>query len=373
MKLRLNEEQQMLQDSAAEFLQQRAPVAHLRAVRDEAMAGGYDPALWQEMVELGWSAILVEEAYGGLEYGYSGLGIVLEQCGRHLTPSPLRSTSLMAVSAIQTFGDRDQKTRLLGAICAGESTMAVALDETARRDQWRCDTKAEPTDGGFRITGMKCAVWDGAGAGHFLVLANTPSGLGLFVVPSDADGVQLEDDGALDISHAPTIQLNSVEVDKSAWLGQKHVTAEHIDRLMDIGCIGAAAEMLGLADQAFKLTLDYLRNRKQFGITISHFQALQHRAAALYTELELGRSLLRAALWSLDQPEGLSPSMASMTKAKLGVISHTAAAEGIQMHGGIGMTDDYEIGFYLKRWKILDAMYGDSYFHFDRYSAGQGY
>ncbi len=373
MSLVLNEEQQMLQAAARDFLTQRAPISHLRQLRDSGNEHGFSRELWAEMVDMGWSAILVPEEHGGLGYGYLGLGLVVEQCGHTLTPSPLLGTALTGVAALLETGTRDQRATILPQVAAGECLLALACDETAVHDPAAVALEALPESGGFRLSGTKTAVLDGAAADLFMVSARSPEGVSLFLVPADAQGLSVKPYPILDIAVAADLELQDCIVPESALLGATGQGQMPLDRILDIARIGQAAELLGIAQESFERTLAYLKDRKQFGVPIGSFQALQHRAAKLYAEIEMCKSVVLKSLQQLDQQPGDCAELASLAKAKVSTTAHTAAAEAIQMHGGIGMTDDFDIGFFIKRCRILETLYGDRHYHLDRYARLRGY
>jgi alkylation response protein AidB-like acyl-CoA dehydrogenase len=375
MALVWNEEQVMLRDAARDFLGGRAPVSHLRQLRDDGNADGFSRDLWAEMVEMGWPAILVPEEHGGLAYGYSGLGLVLEETGRTLTPSPLLGTALTAVAALNLAGSRAQCAAILPGIAAGERIVSLACDESAQHDPRRPATTAAATADGYRLDGRKTAVIDGPAADTFLVSAASDGGVSLLLVAADAAGVTVERYAVLDTHAAATVTFDGVALPADALLGEPGKAGALLDAILDIARIGASAELLGLAQEAFERTVAYLKERKQFGVPIGSFQALQHRAARLHAEIEMCKSVVLKALQALDQgaPAAECAELASLAKAKVSGTAHLAATEAIQMHGGIGMTDDFDIGFFLKRCRILETLYGDRYFHLDRYARLRGY
>ncbi|MDX1556472.1 MAG: acyl-CoA dehydrogenase [Xanthomonadales bacterium] len=373
MALILNEEQQMLQDAARGFLRDRAPIEHLRSLRDRDIEDRVSLDLWAEMAEMGWPAILVPEAHGGLGYGYCGLGIVLEESGRTLTPSPLLSTALTGVTAVTAGGSDTQCADILPRVAAGEVLLALACDEAPRHAPDRVETRAEPMDGGFRLTGKKTGVHDGHSANLLIVSAATPDGLSLFLVPADTPGVNIERYPVLDIAAAANVHFDNVQLPADSVLGHIGNATPVLEHTLDAARVGVSAELLGIAQEAFERTMEYIKQRKQFGVLVGGFQALQHRAAMLYADIELCKSLVLRALQVLDETAGGDPELSSATKAKLCATAHHAANEAIQMHGGIGMTDEFDIGFFLKRCQILEALYGDRHFHYDRYARLRGY
>jgi len=373
MALVLNEEQGMLRDAARDFVTQRAPISHLRQIRDSRDEIGFSRELWAEMVEMGWAAILVPEEHGGLGYGYTGLGLVLEETGRTLTPSPLLGTALTGATALLLAGTPGQCAELLPELAAGERILALACDERSTHAPERIEARVERRGEGYVLNGRKTAVLDGAAADTFIVSASGAAGISLFLVAANAPGVTVEPYPALDISVAANVKFEQVELPGAALLGALDEAQPVLERILDIARIGSAAELLGVAQEAFERTMDYLKERKQFGVPIGSFQALQHRAAQLHAEIEMCKSVVLKSLQTLDEGSEDIAELASLAKAKVSTTAHKAATEAIQMHGGIGMTDDFDIGFFLKRCRILETLYGDRNFHLDRYARLRGY
>ena len=373
MALVLNEEQLMLKDSARDFLQGRAPVSHLRELRDSANAEGFSRELWSEMTDMGWPAILVPEQHGGLEYGYTGIGIVLEESGRTLTPSPLLSTAMVGAAAIVKAGSDQQCEAILPGIAAGEHLLALACDESSRHSPHKVETEAVEGGATYRISGRKVSVVDGHIADIFIVSARTGNGVSLFLVPADASGVTVEPYPVLDTHYAANVSFDQVEVSKQDLLGPLDGGLDVLDYILDVARVGVSAELLGVAQEAFERTIEYLKERKQFGVPIGSFQALQHRAAHLFGEIEMCKSLVIKALHTLDEQADGDAELISLTKAKLGETAHLATTEAIQMHGGIGMTDEFDIGFFLKRCQILESLYGNNAYHLDRFARQRDY
>jgi alkylation response protein AidB-like acyl-CoA dehydrogenase len=373
MALVLNEEQTMLQDSARDFLQSRAPVSHLRELRDSGSKDGFSRDLWAEMADMGWPAILVPEQYGGLGYGFTGIGIVLEESGRTLTPSPLLCTAMIGAAAIVKAGSDEQCESLLPAVASGQHLLALACDESPRHAPHQVATTAVENGSGYVLNGRKINIADGHIADTFIVSAQTANGISLFLVPANSDGVNMEPIRQLDTHYAAHVSFNQAVVKKQNLLGPINDGLGILDYVLDVGRTGASAEMLGIAQEVSARTLEYLKERKQFGVPIGSFQALQHRAAQLFGEIEMCKSLVLKALQTLDEQAECDPELTSLTKAKVGETTHLAATEAIQMHGGIGMTDAFDIGFFLKRCKILENLYGDNSYHLDRFARQRGY
>jgi len=379
MALVLTEDQTMLRDAAREFLNKRGPVSHLRQLRDADDKDGLSTELWQDMVEMGWAAMIIPEAFGGLDFGYTGLGLVLEESGRTLTPSPLISTALMGVSALLLSGNDGLCEQWLPQVAGGEKLLSMAFEESSQHRPSSVETLAERKDGGFRLNGTKMAVIDGHVADAFIVSARTRlgedpcEGISLFLVPADSDGLEIEKTRLLDNRISSCLCLDKVFADRRQALVPIHGGCTILKKTLDRGRIGMAAEMLGIAQEAFERTTQYLSERKQFGVPIGSFQALQHRAATLFGELELCKSVVLKALQALDQDSDDQAVLASLAKAKCGNTAELATAESIQMHGGIGMTDAFDLGFFIKRWRALNQQLGDPRFHLDRFARLRGY
>ena len=379
MALVLTQEQQMLKNAARDFLAEKAPVSHLRALRDNADEQGYSRTLWREMVEMGWSGILVEEQYGGLDFGLTGLGLVLEEVGRTLTPSPLFSTALLGAAALKLGGTEQQKTQLLPGMVGGELIVALAADEGPRHRPHAMQATAQRDGDSFVISAQKTSVIDGHVADHLIVAARTSgecgekSGISLFLVAADSDGLSIERTIMVDAHNSATVAFDAVKVTGDALLGELDAGASVLEKVWDLGRIGQSAELLGLSLCAFEMTLEFLQQRKQFGVPVGSFQALQHRAARLFGELELLKSVVLRALQAADEDAEDLPMMASLAKAKAVQVASNTCCEAIQMHGGIGMTDEYDLGFYIKRAKALSQQLGGESFHLDRFAKLRGY
>ncbi|PLW70313.1 acyl-CoA dehydrogenase family protein [Pseudohalioglobus lutimaris] len=379
MALVLNEEQRFLQDSAREFLAANAPVESLRTLRDDRDALGYCPETWQKMAELGWASIILPEEYGGLDFGFTGLGVVMEEAGRTLTASPLFASAVVGASALLLGGSEQQKTDLLPRIAAGELTLALALEESQHHRPTHITTTAQANGDSFVINGRKTFVIDGHSADHLLVVARSsgesrsPQGLSLFLVPREAPGVSVQRTIMADSRNAANITLEGVEVNAGALVGTLENGWEVLEPVLDRGRVALAAEMMGLALEAFERTVEYLKEREQFGVLIGSFQALQHRAAHMQAQLELCRSVVLQALSTVDDAPEQLPLLASLAKAKLNKLVKLVTNEAVQMHGGIGVTDEFEIGFFLKRARVAMQIFGDTGFHKDRYATLCGY
>lgn len=359
----LSEEQSMLRDAAKSWVQEKSPVTAFRKMRDSGAELGYDVAAWNEMAEMGWAGVIIPEEYGGSNFGYLSLGLILEELGRTLTASPLLASGLAAASALILGGSDAQKSEWLPKIAEGTVVGALAIDEGPHHNPEKVATVFK--DG--KITGKKTFVLEGMAAGILIVSAKGPDGLGLYLVKADDKGVTRHRLSLADSRGAANIDFNGAAAEPLAG------GSGLIDKVLDRARAGVAAEMLGSALQAFETTLDYLKVRVQFGQVIGSFQALQHRAAKMFTDLELSRSAVEAALAAIDADSPDVPELVSLAKAKMGDTFHLVSNEMVQMHGGIGMTDAHDAGFYLKRARAAEGAFGNQAFHRDRYARIQGY
>ena len=375
MALVLNEEQQSLKDIAKEFLQKNAPVTHFREIRDTENELGYDQDLWKQMVDLGWSGILVPEEYGGFDFGMVGMGSIFEEMGKMLTPSPLFSTGVLGASLISLGGNDKQKQTYLPQIVDGSITTALALEEGNRHSPLSISTEAKKNGENYSITGDKTFVIDGHSSKLLIVAARTSgsekdsSGITLFLIDPSANGVEVNKTSMVDSRNSANISLKEVTVSKDDILGEESNGSAILEEVLDRAQIAISAEMLGNASQAFDITLEYLKERKQFGTVIGSFQALQHRAAEMYSELELTKSSVIAACVAADEKSNDLRRMASLAKFKAGETNHLVTNEAVQMHGGVGVTDEYDVGLYLKRARVTEQIFGNSEYHLDRYAS----
>ncbi|MEY3905291.1 MAG: hypothetical protein RIR59_114 [Pseudomonadota bacterium] len=372
------EDQTMLKDSVAPFLAENGTIKHLRALRDSNDPTGFARDLWAQFAEMGLNGILIPEAEGGLGLGHVEAGIVLEEIGRNLTPSPFLSTAVAAVEALKS-ASADLRGTWFPKIAAGQAVIGLALDEGKKHNPAATALKAERSGNGFKLTGSKTFVVHGHVADLLLVSARTAgapgedAGITLFAVPRDAAGLSAEADRLVDSSMSARITLDGVQVDADAVIGDVDAGWAPLTRLLNAGRLGASAELVGVGCGAMDMTFNYLKQRKQFGKVIGEFQALQHRAAHLYGEMEGARSIVLKAQQMLDNGDPRGEMFVSAAKAKAGKATNLAVREGVQMHGGIGMTDEYDIGFYMKRDRALNEVFGDVYFHADKLAKMNGY
>jgi len=378
MALILNEEQQLLKESADGFFAEKAPISQLRHLRDSKNEVGYDQSLWKDMAEMGFAGILVSEDHGGADFGLVGAGIVAEAMGKNLSASPYHASSIVGASIIAAGGNEQQKASLLPAITAGETVATLAVDETGQHDPEGSVLAAEASDGGYKLSGMKTFVQEGGAADQFIVLARTSGnagdrdGLSLLLVERRAGGLIVDSTAMADSRGWARLTFEGVQVAADALLGEEGKAMDVLEPVLDKARIILAAELLGMAQECLDRSVAYLKERKQFGVLIGSFQGLQHRAAELYGEIEVTRSAILKALQVADMG-GDFRWFASLAKAKACKTAELATNEAIQMHGGIGMTDEFDIGFFIKRARTVQALYGDFNYHADRFARCAGY
>jgi alkylation response protein AidB-like acyl-CoA dehydrogenase len=371
MSLLLNEEQTMLRDSARSFLAENAPVAQLRQLRDSADPAGFSGPTWSAFAELGFAGVAVPEAHGGAGLGAVEVGVLMEQIGRNLSALPFLASGVVAAWLLQRAGSDTQQAQWLPRIARGEAIATLAVDEGPKHQPEAIALQAERHGDGWRLSGTKRFVPDGHVASLLLVAARIGDGVAVFAVPRDAPGVHVQRTLMADAHNAARMLLMDVALPDGARLPGSNAAA--LQLALDFGRAAAAAELLGVADEVLARTLDYLKQRKQFGQLIGEFQALQHRAAMLYVDIELARAALAKALHTLDTAPEQAAEAVAVAKAKCGTAATLAVQEGVQMHGGMGMTDQLDFGLFMKRARVLQELYGDSGYHMDRLARMRGY
>jgi alkylation response protein AidB-like acyl-CoA dehydrogenase len=371
MPLILSEEAQMVRETAFDFFRERSPITALRKLRDDNDPDGFSRELWRQMAELGWTGFLVAEDDGGSAFGMTGLAQVMEAAGRTLAATPLMSTALLGASLLALGGTEDQKAKYLQPLLGGEQILALALEEGTKHAPDRIALTAERDGAGYRLSGKKTFVLDGHIADTLIVAANTGAEMTLFLVPGKAaTRTRLV---MVDSRNAAIVQLDKVAVGPDAVLGRVDGGRDLLDLTLERARAGLAAEMLGSAQEAFDRTVQYLKDRKQFGVAIGSFQALKHRAAQMFCEVEITRSAVLAAASALDSNANDATALVSLAKAKANETLFLCGNEGVQMHGGIGMTDEHEIGFFMKRSRVAQVSFGDTAFCRDRYASFMAY
>jgi len=367
MALVINEEQNMLKSSAKELLDLKSPISHMRELRDDNY-NQFDVDLWKEMVEMGWTALTIPEKYNGLNFGYVGLGQVLEEMGRKLTVSPIISTVLVSTTLISLSKNEVLKRKLFDEIMNGKKLCSLAHEESSHHNPNINLSIISKNNEKFILNGKKRFVIDGSISDYLIVSANNESSgkLVLIILDSKSKGITFNNKVHMDSKNYSDISFSNVEFSKSSFLSSDDDGQKLLSKTLDISCVGLAAEMLGNIQQAFEMTMQYLKDREQFGVKIGSFQSLQHRSAIMFGEIELCKSIVLKALQAIDNDEQNLPELASLAKSKLGLTSKLVTNEAVQMHGGIGMTDDSDIGFFLKRTRVTQRTFGDSNYHLDR-------
>ncbi len=375
----LTEEQTLIKDQATSWVSAEAPVSKFRAMRNEGTEVGFAKPTWDSMVEMGWTGILVPEEYGGSDLGYLTFGLVLEELGKQLAASPLFASAYVGATALLLAGTDEQKSSHLPRIVDGTEIVTLAVDEGPRHAPARTAMEAKSEGGKHVLTGSKTLVLEGMSATHFIVVARSTGnvgeaqGLSLFIVSADAAGLSRRPMKTMDSRGYAELSFDGVEVSDADLMGPAGQAGEVLDEILDRARAGVGAEMLGVGSQAFAMTLDYLKTRKQFGAVIGSFQALGHRAAELFAAMELARSCGEAALQEIDAQSNSVAKACSLSKAKVGDFLHTMSNQLIQIHGGIGMTDEFDAGLYLKRARVLETLYGNQSYHRDRYARLLGF
>jgi acyl-CoA dehydrogenase len=370
----LTEELRMVQKSARELFDSVAPLSEFRRLRDAQDERAYVPELWSRMAELGWPAMLIPEKYEGIDFGFGGLGVVMSEAGRSLSASPLLMSGVVGACTLLRCAPESIKTEILPKIASGENTITLAIEEGDRHQPYEIGMmSASGKSDAYSLSGEKRFVLDGGFADHIVVSAQLEKELALFLVNGTAKGVKREPLQTID--HRNTVHL-SLKNAPARLLARAEPAKAALGYALDAGRVAIAAEMLGGAWECFDRTVAYLKEREQFGVKIGSFQALQHRAAQIYVLLELTRSVVLDASakveesWNSTDKEVLRQMAMAAAHAKTTANDCylKAASEGIQMHGGIGMTDEFDIGFFIKRMQVATQSFGDSNFLRTRYA-----
>jgi alkylation response protein AidB-like acyl-CoA dehydrogenase len=379
MALVLNDDQLMFRDAAKRFAAERVPISQLRQLRDSQDAVGFSRTVWKEMADMGWAGVLIPEEFGGFGFGYVGAGLIAEEIGRNLSATPFLSTAILGATALMKGGSPSHKEALLPGIARGDTLVALAIDERARHAPLSVATRVTGSAGKFKLSGKKLHVLDGHVADRLIVSARTAGdveardGITMFLVDPNTPGVTISRLSSVDSRNIAQVELRDVSVSTEDMIGAIDKGAVVLEAVLDAGRAVLAAELLGLSAEAFERTLGYLRERDQFGVKIGSFQALQHRAAHLFCEIELLRSASLRALQSLDEPEANTSQLVCLAKGRASEVARLATNEAVQMHGGIGMTDEFDIGFFMKRARVAAETFGDAFYHTDRYAQMSGY
>jgi alkylation response protein AidB-like acyl-CoA dehydrogenase len=374
----LSEEQEMLRDSAKGWVTDHSPVSALRKLRDSGSQTGFDSTTFKSIAGMGWTGVVIPEDFGGSDFGYRSMGVILEEFGRKLVAAPLIGSAIGAASAIKLGGTDDQKQEWLPQIAGGQAVAALAIDEGPRFAPEKIAMAAPKKGASYVLSGNKTFVLEGMAADVLVVAARTSGkagddkGLTLFLVPANARGLSRKRRELIDSRGYADLKFDNVEVGADAVLGQLDNGSGLLNKVLDRVYASIAAEEIGVALQAFETTVEYMKTRVQFGQTIGSFQALQHRAANLFTQIQLARPAVDEALTAIDNDAADVSEMASLAKAVANDLVNLVTREMIQLHGGIGMTDAHDAGFYIKRARTLEASFGSSAYHRERFARLKG-
>jgi alkylation response protein AidB-like acyl-CoA dehydrogenase len=377
-RLALTEDQAILARTASAFAAERMPLARLRKLREGV---GYSREIWAEMARLGWTGIPFAEGDGGAGLGLAEVVLVTEALGRCLAPEPFVASVMLAGQALAIAGNASQRDGALRPLIAGDKVIGLALHERgARYDIHRVTTRAERSPAGqYRITGSKSHVAAAAGADALVVPARTggsaedASGITLFLVAAGTPGLAIARQHLIDARNAGVVELQGVQVTESDVLGPVGGGRAILDAVVQRATVALCGEMLGGMSEAFDRTLAYLKERTQFGVAIGSFQALKHRAARMFVEIELARSAVMAAARALDDGLPMGSALVSVAKARCSDAYVHVANEAVQMHGGIGMTDEHDIGLFMKHARTAELSFGDAAFHRSRFASLRGF
>jgi alkylation response protein AidB-like acyl-CoA dehydrogenase len=380
MDLVITEEQTLLQQTAREFVIKNSSLRRIRALRDSQDPLGYSPDLWEAIARLGWLGIVFPEEYGGVGLGHTDLMVVLEEMGRGLMPEPLLSTVVLGGATVHLGGNADQRQAILPGLIAGDLRPALAYQEAASRyNPFHVEMRAQSNGSGWQLSGEKTQVLDAYGADRLIVSARTggdvtdQDGITLFLIDTAAPGVSIERQWRIDSRNCGVVRLDRVAVSRDQVIGGVDAGGQVLATVIDRATAGLCAEMLGTMSAALEMTLDYLKTRVQFGVPIGSFQALKHRAAKMYIETELARSAVMAANMAIDEQSAEVAHYVSIAKARCADTFVLIGNEMIQMHGGIGMTDEHDAGFFLKRARVAEMTFGDAAYHRIRFAEIHGY
>ena len=347
----LSEDQKMLMDSARGAVAASSPVAAFRKLRAEAGGEGFSRDFWRQAAEMGWTGVLIAEEFGGIDFGVVGAGLIAREMARQLAPSPFLSTAVLAASALRIGGTQEQKANWLPRIAKGEAILGFGVQ------QGRLDVTATREGSSYRLDGAKHFVLDGHVADALLIAAREHGEASLFLVPADVSGLSRDTRTLVDGRRVASAKLEGVVVEAGARLVGGAAT---IEAAQDTGRAVVSASLSGVAEEAFRRTMDYLKERKQFDRKIGSFQALQHRAAKMHIDVENAWSAAFKAMEAIDAHANSAALDVAVAKAKASEVACTASAEALQMHGGIGMTDAFDIGLYLKRARVEATLLGDA-------------
>ena len=378
MDFELTSEHLLFRESVASFVKKEHSFKRLRALKGDPW--GYSKDVWKKMAELGWMGLIYPEGYGGLELDFTFVMVLLEEFGRGLLPEPWISTVLLGGNLVLAGGTEAQKEEIIPAIVAGDLFVTLAyLEDGGRYDLNFCATSARRRDGGFFLSGRKIFVLDGCSADMFIVTARTlgaisdADGLTLFIVPRGTSGVEITPLKTMDGRNACILELKDVSVSESDIIGEQDDGYLLLTDIIDQATGGVCAEMVGGMSVSLEMTVRYLSERVQFGRPIGSFQALQHKAADMFIQKELATSAVYYAVASIDEKTEEMSLAVSTAKTKCSSAYLEVTKTAMQLFGAMGFTDEADIGFFLKRAKVTEVLFGDTNHHIARLATMKGY
>jgi alkylation response protein AidB-like acyl-CoA dehydrogenase len=366
MDLGLDEQQEMLKNFARDFLEKECPESLVRAMEEDEK--GYSPELWQKMAQQGWMGLIIPEQYNGTGMNICELVVLLEEFGRALVPGPFISTVVLGGVPIMEAGTEEQKQQFLPKIASGEIIMTMALTEPSAK--WTADgvqLEAKKDGNDYVLNGTKLFVQDAHVTDYMIVAARTggsgEDGITLFVVDSKSDGIRFDVLKTIAADKQCEVTFDNVKIPASSMLGAEGKGWPIIEKTKRVATVAACAYLVGLSQMDFDVTLNYAKERVQFGRPIGSFQAIQHKLADAVIDVDGSRFITYKAAWSLQEGEPDADMMISMAKAWTSDASRRVVAHGQQIHGGIGFTKEYKIQLYFRRQKWMELMWGDADYH----------
>ena len=373
MDLAYTTEQNMLEESISKFVSSEYDLDSRKQLANSEL--GYSDEHWQTFASLGWLALPIEEAYGGIGGDLVDTMILFESLGKGLVVEPILSTLVLFGGALSIAGTEDQKQALLPGIADGSVKGALAYLEAEAPSDFNAVTTSAVREGdAYVLNGHKSVVFNAASADHLIVSARTEgdvrdlAGISLFIVPSDAPGITRKDYPTVDGLRASEIALESVSVPLSALLGQPHEGASILNQVINRGILAVSAEAVGAMEVLYKSTIDYTKQREQFDHPLADFQVVKHRLTEMFIEYNLAKSLCMKATMLLNQGTADAQRHVHALKFLVGKSSRFVGQNAVQLHGGMGMTEDLAIAHYFKRLMIIDALFGNANIHLEAFT-----
>jgi alkylation response protein AidB-like acyl-CoA dehydrogenase len=375
MDFTLNDDQKMLVDTVTNFTKKESPVGRVHKIRESDI--GWDRNVWRQMGELGWLGLALPESVGGIGGSFLDAGLIIERLGTTLVPEPYVPSVMVAGLTLARHGSDEQRQKLLPPMIEGKTSLALAyVERDSRYDVADVTTRAEKVGGDYKLSGKKEWVLNGQAADHILVSARTSGGqheqrgVSLFVVERGAPGVKINAVACMDSHKAAFVELDGVKLGKGALVGDEGNAVPILERAVDYGAAALCAEGSGIVQSTLSMTREYMCQREQFGVKIGSFQALQHRLADVFVQVELCKGTAILAVIRADSDDEVERKRAvSAAKKQLSKGGFFVTRQGIQLHGGIGVTDEHDVGLFFKRMQVIAALYGDEEHHVNRFAS----